>query len=203
MLYLITCIALRNSKHLRFTMNKSACRNESSTQLSWRCSTKEKLKISENKELVISVDVGEQPMTVHREVERADNILPNKKQLDKAERKSAFVLYYSKEQNCVCSAWKIAGCELTCISTIYCIRPTSRREAAPRLCANLFPIQAQNLTFSQHKINHVVNKFLIIHWSFMIKQFAYILRIVPGGLFVVFLSFCSCLWHNRYTPNLI
>lgn len=55
------------------------------------------------KKLVISVDVGEQPMTVHREVERADNILPNKKQLDKAERKSAFVLYYSKEQLCVLS----------------------------------------------------------------------------------------------------
>lgn len=55
------------------------------------------------KELVISVDVGEQPTTVHREVERADNILPNKKQLDKAERKSAFVLYYSKEQLCVLS----------------------------------------------------------------------------------------------------
>lgn len=103
MLYLITCIALRNSKHLRFTMNKSACRNESSTQLSWRCSTKEKLKISENKELVISVDVGEQPTTVHREVERADNILPNKKQLDKAVRENLLLFCITAKDRIVCA----------------------------------------------------------------------------------------------------
>lgn len=179
-------------------MNNSACKNKRFSQLYWRCSTKDELNLSENKELVISTDTGKQPVVIQPSGGwRTRWYLAKLKASQNApigqscERNCAFVLYDSEEQNCSQPGKPLS---VSWLASPTSIRSTLSTEAAPSLCAPCQPLsnsprfrdnnhQAPKLTFSQHNIIQVVNGFLIIHHSFMIKECAYILRIylLPVG----------------------